>query len=97
MGRLVHPSYFGALQVLALCQAGELLLQVYNGLKNVTTPVFIIAGDLDMILPVQYDIEAASIIPGCSLIQWPDAGHASLAQHCLSSGAIVSAWLDDDA
>lgn len=72
-------------------------LQVYNGLKNVTNPVFIVAGDLDMILPVQYDIEAASIIPGCSLIQWPDAGHTSLEQHCLSSGSIVTAWLDDNA
>ena len=55
------------------------------------------AGGQDMVLSVEYDIDAVPIIPGASLIQWPDAGHASLAQHCLSGTAMITAWLDDDA
>ncbi len=50
-----------------------------------------------MVLSVEYDIEAASIIPDASLIQWPDAGLASMEQHCLTNAAIISAWLDDNA
>ena len=71
-------------------------MQVYYGLPNVTNPVLIIAGDQDQILPVQYDIKAASIIPGASLIQWPDAGHDSVSQHCLTNAAIINSWLDDN-
>ncbi len=73
------------------------LLQVYYALPNITNPVFIIAGDQDMVLPVGYDIEAASIIPDCSLVQWPDAGHASMEQHCLSNAALLTSWVDDNA
>lgn len=71
-------------------------LQVYYGLSNITNPVLIIAGDQDSVLPVQYDIKAASMIPNASLIQWPDAGHSSVEQHCLSSAAIINSWLDDN-
>lgn len=83
--------------VLTSQQGIWLLLQVYYALQNITNPVFIIAGQQDMVLPVAYDIEAASIIPDCSLIQWPDAGHASMEQHCLSNAAFVTSWVDDKA
>ena len=73
------------------------MLQVYYGLPNITNPVKIIAGDQDSILPIGYDIEAAQIIPDASLIVYPDAGHASLTQHCLFSVPIVINWLDDHA
>ena len=69
---------------------------MYYGLPNITNPVFIIAGDQDAILSVQYDIKAASIIPSASLLQWPDAGHQSVEQHCLTSAAIIDAWVNDD-
>jgi pimeloyl-ACP methyl ester carboxylesterase len=74
----------------------SMLLQVYYGLPNITNPVMIIAGVQDAILSIEYDIKAASIIPSASLIQWPDAGHQSIQQHCLTNAAIINSWVDDD-
>ena len=68
-----------------------------DNLPNITNPVLIIAGIRDAVDPFENDVSILSSIPGASLLQYADAGHASMLQHALSSAAIITAFLDDDA
>jgi len=70
---------------------------VYNALGNITSPVLVIAGSLDIVVSVQDDMTLVNKIPGASLLQFADAGHAAILQHAVTAGQVISAFLDDTA
>ena len=67
---------------------------VYNGLSNITNPALVIVGTLDQVTSVQDDLILVNKIPGASLLQFADAGHAAILQHAVTAGQVVSAFLD---
>ena len=66
-------------------------------LANITTPTLVIAGQQDQVLPFGGDLDILNGLQHASLISFPDSGHATILQHALTCGAIISAWLDQDA
>ena len=67
---------------------------LFHGLGNITAPTLVIAGSQDMIISVQDDDILIDKIPGASLLQFADAGHAAILQHAVTAGQIISAFLD---
>ena len=67
---------------------------MYNALGNITTSVLVIAGSEDMVVSVQDDYILVNRIPGASLLQFADAGHAAILQHAVTAGQVISAFLD---
>ena len=67
---------------------------LYNALGNITTSVLVIAGSEDMVVSVQDDYILVNRIPGASLLQFADAGHAAILQHAVTAGQVISAFLD---
>ncbi len=55
----------------------------------------IIAGTLDEAISVEDDLTLFNAIPGASLLQFDDAGHAAILQHAVTSATVISAFLDD--
>ena len=68
---------------------------IYNALSNITNPVLVIAGTLDVVVSVQDDIVLVDKIPGASFLQFADAGHAAILQHAVEAGQVINAFLDE--
>ena len=68
---------------------------IFNALSNITAPVLVIAGTQDQILSVQDDVTLVYKIPGATLLQFADAGHAAILQHAVEVGHMITAFLDD--
>ena len=68
---------------------------IYNLLPNITNPLFIIAGEQDIVLAIQNDLNIYNAVPGAEFLQFKDSGHATVLQHGLNTAAAVAAFLDD--
>ena len=68
---------------------------VFHALSNITNPTLVVAGTLDEVLSVEDSLLIVNNIPGASLLQFADAGHAAILQYGISSGLLISAFLDE--
>lgn len=67
---------------------------VYENLGNITAPTLVLVGGQDLLLPLGDSQVLADRIPGASLIQFPDAGHAAILQHEYASARYIADFLD---
>ena len=67
---------------------------VFHALSNITNPALAVAGTLDQVISIQDGLLILNSIPGASLLQFPDAGHAAILQHGVTAGQWMSAFLD---
>lgn len=68
---------------------------LYYSLANITNPMLVVAGSMDMVLAVQDDYTIVGRVAGASLLQFADAGHAAVLQHAVTAGQVISAFLDE--
>ena len=68
---------------------------LYYSLANITNSMLVVAGSMDMVLAVQDDYTIVDRVPGASLLQFADAGHAAVLQHAVTAGQVISAFLDE--
>ena len=70
--------------------------QQKGALASLTSPVLIIAGKNDTVLPFAGDQALAEALPDASLLSFSDAGHAVLLQHALTLAPNITSWLDQN-
>ena len=64
------PSYAFKAQCNAILGFNE-----YENLKNITAPVLVVAGDMDLFIPVYLTMEMVNAIPGAKLYMAKNGGH----------------------
>lgn len=67
---------------------------IFHALGNITNPVMIFGGTLDVRISVQDVYTLVNHIPGAAFYQFTGAGHGSIQQHAVTAGTLISAFLD---
>lgn len=67
---------------------------IFHSLGNITNPVMVLGGTLDVRISVQDVYTLINHIPGASFHQFIDAGHESVQQHAVTAGTFITSFLD---
>ena len=68
--------------------------EIYNGLGNITSPTLMLAGSQDAMVALGNSLVLVERIPGASLLQYADAGHAAILQHDSDAPAFINVFLN---
>lgn len=66
---------------------------VFSQLREIRAPVLIAAGTEDIVIPASNALKLANAIPGAWLAQFPDGGHAFIAQYPRALADLINSFL----
>lgn len=68
---------------------------IFHSLANITNPVLIMGGTLDIRISIADLYTLVDYIPDASLVLLDSAGHESVQQDAITAGGIISDFLDE--
>lgn len=68
---------------------------IFHSLGNVTNPVLVMGGTLDIRISIADLYTLVDYIPDASLVLLDSAGHESVQQYAITAGGIISDFLDE--